>query len=315
MTAILEGTDFDFLGPKHIGKVRDVYEQPDRLVLVATDRHSSFDRIIAHIPHKGQVLNEISAYWFERTKDIVPNHVIAVPDPNVTIGRKCKTVPVEAVVRGYITGVTDTSLWTHYQKGQRDFGNFRLPDGMRKNQKLPAPVFTPSTKEEAHDRPMSPQQMIDEGIVPRETIEAVERTAIALYRRGAEIAEQRGLILVDTKYEFGTDEDGKLVLIDEIHTPDSSRYWQRDTYDARFAKGEEPDYFDKEFLRLWFRDHCDPYRDATLPPAPKELVDELSRRYIQMYERITGTAFKPGELPIAARIARNLQPYALKPSH
>jgi phosphoribosylaminoimidazole-succinocarboxamide synthase len=161
---------------------------------------------------------------------------------------------------------------------------------------------------------MSPQQMIDEGIVPRETIEAVERTAIALYRRGAEIAEQRGLILVDTKYEFGTDEDGKLVLIDEIHTPDSSRYWQRDTYDARFAKGEEPDYFDKEFLRLWFRDHCDPYRDATLPPAPKELVDELSRRYIQMYERITGTAFKPGELPIAARIARNLQPYALKPS-
>ena len=314
MTAILEGTNFDFLGPKHIGKVRDVYEQPDRLVLVATDRHSSFDRIIAHIPHKGQVLNEISAYWFGQTKDIVPNHVIAVPDPNVTIGRKCKTVPVEAVVRGYITGVTDTSLWTHYQKGQRDFGNFRLPDGMRKNQKLPAPVFTPSTKEEAHDRPMSPQQMIDEGIVPRETIEAVERTAIALYRRGAEIAEQRGLILVDTKYEFGTDEDGKLVLIDEIHTPDSSRYWQRDTYDARFAKGEEPDYFDKEFLRLWFRDHCDPYRDATLPPAPKELVDELSRRYIQMYERITGTAFKPGELPIAARIARNLQPYALKPS-
>jgi len=311
---MLEDTNFDFLGPKHTGKVRDIYEQPDRLILIATDRHSSFDRIIAHIPHKGQVLNEISAFWFEQTKDIVPNHVIAVPDPNVTVGKKCKTVPVEAVVRGYITGVTDTSLWTHYQKGQRDFGNFRLPDGMRKNQKLPAPVFTPSTKEEAHDRPMSPQQMIDEGIVPRETIEAVERTAIALYRRGAEIAEQRGLILVDTKYEFGTDEDGKLVLIDEIHTPDSSRYWQRDTYDARFAKGEEPDYFDKEFLRLWFRDHCDPYRDATLPPAPKELVDELSRRYIQMYERITGTAFKPGELPIAARIARNLQPYALKPS-
>ena len=314
MTAILEGTDFDFLGRKYTGKVRDVYEQPDRLVLVATDRHSSFDRIIAHIPHKGQVLNQISAYWFEQTKDIVPNHVIAVPDPNVTIGRKCKTVPVEAVVRGYITGVTDTSLWTHYQKGQRDFGNFRLPEGMRKNQKLPAPVFTPSTKEEAHDRPMSPQELVAEGIVPRETIEAVERTAIALYRRGAEIAETRGLILVDTKYEFGTDEAGNLVLIDEIHTPDSSRYWQRDTYDARFAKGEEPDYFDKEFLRLWFRDHCDPYKDATLPPAPQELVDELSRRYIQMYERITGTAFKPGEEPIAARIERNLRPYALERS-
>ena len=312
MTSILEGTDFDFLGPKRTGKVRDVYEQPDRLVLVATDRHSSFDRIIAHIPHKGQVLNEISAYWFEQTKDIVPNHVIAVPDPNVTIGRKCRTVPVEAVVRGYITGVTDTSLWTHYAKGERDFGNFRLPDGMRKNQKLPAPVFTPSTKEEAHDRPMSPQQMVDEGIVPRETIAAVERTAIALYRRGAEIAEQRGLILVDTKYEFGTDDAGRLVLIDEIHTPDSSRYWQLGSYRARFDKDEEPDYFDKEFLRLWFRDHCDPYKDATLPPAPKELVDELSRRYIQMYERITGAAFKPGEEPISARIERNLKPYALK---
>jgi phosphoribosylaminoimidazole-succinocarboxamide synthase len=314
MTAILEGTDFDFLGAKYTGKVRDVYEQPDRLILVATDRHSSFDRIIAHIPHKGQVLNEISAYWFEKTKDIVPNHVLAVPDPNVTVGRKLKTVPVEAVVRGYITGVTDTSLWTHYAKGKRDYGNFRLPDGLKKNEKLPAPVFTPSTKEEAHDRPMSPQELVAEGIVSRDTIDAVERIAIALYRRGAEIAEKRGLILVDTKYEFGTDASGKLVLIDEIHTPDSSRYWQRDTYALRFGKGEEPEYFDKEFLRLWFRDNCDPYKDKVLPPAPKELVEELSRRYIRMYEQITGRAFVPGEEPIAARIARNLKPYALSPS-
>ena len=314
MTAILEGTDFDFLGRKYTGKVRDVYEQPDRLILVSTDRHSSFDRIIAHIPHKGQVLNEISAFWFDQTKDIVPNHVIAVPDPNVTVGRKCKTVPVEAVVRGYITGVTDTSLWTHYAKGKRDYGNFRLPDGLKKNEKLPAPVFTPSTKEEAHDRPMSPQELVAEGIVSRDTIDAVERIAIALYRRGAEIAEKRGLILVDTKYEFGTDASGKLVLIDEIHTPDSSRYWQRDTYALRFGKGEEPEYFDKEFLRLWFRDNCDPYKDKVLPPAPKELVEELSRRYIRMYEQITGRAFVPGEEPIAARIARNLKPYALSPS-
>jgi phosphoribosylaminoimidazole-succinocarboxamide synthase len=314
MAAILEGTDFDFLGPKRAGKVRDVYEQPDRLILVATDRHSSFDRIIAHIPHKGQVLNQISAFWFEQTRDIVPNHVIAVPDPNVTVGRKCKTVPVEAVVRGYITGVTDTSLWTHYAKGKRDFGNFRLPDGLKKNAKLPEPVFTPSTKEEAHDRPMSPHELVAEGIVSHTTIENVERTAKALYRRGAKIAEKRGLILVDTKYEFGTDENGNLVLIDEIHTPDSSRYWQLDTYRARFDKGEEPEYFDKEFLRLWFKDHCDPYKDAALPPAPKELVEELSRRYIRMYEQITGTPFKPGEEPIAARIARNLKPYALKPA-
>jgi len=314
MTAILEGTDFDFLGRKYTGKVRDVYAQPERLILVATDRHSSFDRIIAHIPHKGQVLNEISAFWFDATKDIVPNHVIAVPDPNVTVGRKLTTVPVEAVVRGYITGVTDTSLWTHYAKGKRDFGNFRLADGLKKNQKLPEPVFTPSTKEEAHDRPMSPQELVAEGIVSHETIEAVERTAIALYRRGAEIAEKRGLILVDTKYEFGTDADGRLVLIDEIHTPDSSRYWQRETYRGRFDKGEEPEYFDKEFLRLWFRDNCDPYKDKVLPPAPKELVEELSRRYIRMYEQITGKSFKPGEQPIGARIARNLKPYALSPS-
>ena len=312
MAAILEGTDFDFLGPKRTGKVRDVYEQPDRLILIATDRHSSFDRIIAHIPLKGQVLNEISAFWFEQTKDIVPNHVIAVPDPNVTVGRKCKTVPVEAVVRGYISGVTDTSLWTHYAKGKRDFGNFRLPDGMRKNQKLPEPVFTPSTKEEAHDRPMSPQELVAEGIVSREMIDLIERTAIALYRRGAEIAEKRGLILVDTKYEFGTDENGRLVLIDEIHTPDSSRYWQIDSYRERFDKGEEPDYFDKEFLRLWFKEHCDPYKDATLPQAPKELVDEMSRRYIKMYEQITGAAFRPGAEPVAARIAGNLKLYAVK---
>lgn len=314
MTAILEGTDFDFLGPKRTGKVRDVYEQADRLILVATDRHSSFDRIIAHIPHKGQLLNEISAFWFGETKDIVPNHVMAVPDPNVTVGRKCRTVPVEAVVRGYITGVTDTSLWTHYAKGKRDFGNFRLPESLKKNEKLREPVFTPSTKEEAHDRPMSPQELVAESIVSRETIEAIERTAIALYRRGAEIAAKRGLILVDTKYEFGTDERGRLVLIDEIHTPDSSRYWQFETYRARFDKGEEPEYFDKEFLRLWFKDHCDPYKDAVLPPAPQELIEELSRRYIRMYEQITGKPFKPGEEPIASRIARNLKPYALEPS-
>ena len=314
MTAILEGTDFDFLGPKRTGKVRDVYEQADRLILVATDRHSSFDRIIAHIPHKGQLLNEISAFWFGETKDIVPNHVMAVPDPNVTVGRKCRTVPVEAVVRGYITGVTDTSLWTHYAKGKRDFGNFRLPEGLKKNEKLREPVFTPSTKEEAHDRPMSPQELVAESIVSRETIEAIERTAIALYRRGAEIAAKRGLILVDTKYEFGTDERGRLVLIDEIHTPDSSRYWQFETYRARFDKGEEPEYFDKEFLRLWFKHNCDPYNDAVLPPAPQELIEELSRRYIRMYEQITGKPFVPGEEPIASRIARNLKPYALEPS-
>src|SRR5690348_66696 len=168
MTAILQGTDFDFLGPKYTGKVRDVYAQPERLILVATDRHSSFDRIIAHIPWKGQVLNQISAYWFEQTKDIVPNHVLSVPDPNVTIGKKCQLVPVEAVVRGYLTGVTDTAIWTRYKKGQREFGGVRLPSGISKNQKLPEPIFDPTTKEEGHDRALTPDEMIAEGYISRE---------------------------------------------------------------------------------------------------------------------------------------------------
>lgn len=308
---VLKETHLDFLGQRKVGKVRDIYEQPDRLILVTTDRHSSFDRIIAHVPHKGQVLNEISAFWFGKTTDIVPNHVIATPDPNVTVARKCAVVPVEAVVRGYITGVTDTSLWTHYGKGRRDFGNFTLPDGLKKNQRLDRPVFTPSTKQDTHDRTMSPQEIVAEGFATRELIAKIERTALALYARGAEIAAARGLILVDTKYEFGLDAKGELVLIDEIHTPDSSRYWQADSFARRFAAGEEPDYFDKEFLRLWFKEHSDPYKDAVLPEAPAELVDELSRRYVRMYEQITGARFVPAEQPAEARIARALRPYAV----
>jgi phosphoribosylaminoimidazole-succinocarboxamide synthase len=307
---ILTDTNFTFLGPRTTGKVRDIYERGDKLVLITTDRHSSFDRIIAHIPWKGQVLNQISAWWFDKTKDIVPNHVIAVPDPNVTIARRCKTVPVEAVVRGYLTGVTDTAAWTRYAAGERSFGGTALLDGMRKNQKLPQPIFDPTTKEAAHDRALTPAQMIAEGFITRELFDRIRVTALALFARGQEVAAQNGLILVDTKYEFGTDENGALVLIDEIHTPDSSRYWRLDSYPARFVAGEEPQYFDKEFLRLWFRDHCDPYRDATLPPAPPELVQELSRRYIAMYEQITGTKFEYGETPILARIERNLKSFA-----
>ncbi len=310
MTEVLKGTDFDFLGAKYTGKVRDVYDRGDTLALVTTDRHSSFDRIIAHVPHKGQVLNQLSAWWCEQTKDIVPNHVLSVPDPNVTIGKKCRTVPVEAVVRGYITGVTDTSLWTLYQKGKRDFGNFQLQDGIKKNQRLLRPVFTPSTKQDTHDRTLSPQEMVNEGIISRATIDKVEQVALALYTRGADIAAKRGLILVDTKYEFGLDEKGQLTLIDEIHTPDSSRYWQLASYQERFDKGEEPEYFDKEFLRLWFKEHCDPYKDATLPEAPPELVEELSARYIRMYEQITGEKFKPGKEPILPRIEKNLRAIA-----
>ena len=306
---ILKETNFAFLGRKTAGKVRDIYEQNGKLVLITTDRHSSFDRIIAHIPWKGQVLNQVSAWWFERTKDIVPNHVLAVPDPNVTVARKCTMLPVEAVVRGYLTGVTDTAAWTRYSAGQRNFGGITLPEGMRKNQKLPQPLFDPTTKEAAHDRTLSPEQMIAEGFITRVMFDRVKAVALALFARGQELATRNGLILVDTKYEFGTDEDGHLVLIDEIHTPDSSRYWQLDSYGARLAAGEEPEYFDKEFLRLWFREHCDPYQDATLPPAPPELVRELSRRYIAMYEQITGAKFQYGETPILPRIERNLKSY------
>ncbi len=307
---VLKETHLDFLGPRKVGKVRDIYDQPDRLILVTTDRHSSFDRIIANVPHKGQVLNQISAFWFGKTADIVANHVIAVPDPNVTVGRKCKVIPVEAVVRGYITGVTDTSLWTHYNKGRRDFGNFILPDGLKKNQRLDTPVFTPSTKQDTHDRTMSPQEIVAEGFATRELIEKIERTALALFARGAEIAASQGLILVDTKYEFGLDDCGELVLIDEIHTPDSSRYWQAGSFEQRVRAGQEPDYFDKEFLRLWFKEHSDPYNDSVLPEAPSELVEELSRRYVCMYEQITGAGFVAAEQPADQRIARALRAFA-----
>lgn len=307
---VLKETNFTTFGNKKTGKVRDIYDLGDKLVLITTDRHSSFDRIIAHIPHKGQVLNQISAWWFEQTKDIVPNQVLAVPDPNVTVATKYKMVPVEAVMRGYNTGVTDTSIWTRYQKGQREFGGVTLPEDMKKNHKLPQPIFDPTTKEDTHDRAITPEQMMAEGLITPDLFEQVKQTATALFLRGQEIAAKKGLILVDTKYEFGTDESGTLFLIDEIHTPDSSRYWQIEGYEERMAKGEEPKSFDKEFLRLWFKEHCDPYKDEVLPEAPAELVEELSRRYIRMYEQITEQAFEAGEEPILPRIERNLRPYA-----
>ncbi len=319
MENILKETNFTFLGKKKTGKVRDIYIQPGpstdrgqgRLILVTTDRHSSFDRIIAHIPWKGQVLNQVSAWWFKKTEDIVPNHVLAAPDPNVTVCKKCKMVPVEAVVRGYLTGVTDTAIWTRYSKGERDFGGIKLPDGMKKNQKLPFPVFDPTTKEEKHDRALTAEEMMAEGFVTKGLLDKVRTTSFKLFSRGQKIAKKQGLILVDTKYEFGTDANGNLFLIDEIHTPDSSRFWQADSYEERFSKGEEPQYFDKEFLRLWFREHCDPYKDAVLPEAPAELVEEMSRRYIAIYEQITGEKFVPGETPVLARIERNLASYAI----
>ena len=305
---VLIETNFPNLGEKKIGKVRDIYIAPDHITLISTDRHSSFDRNIAYIPFKGEVLNQISLFWFDKTKDIIPNHVLSTPDPNVLVAKKCKLIPVEGVVRGYLTGVTDTSIWTRYSKGERTFGGITLPDEMKKNQKLPQAIFDPTTKEEKHDRTLTVDQMIAEGFITKEMFEKIKASALALFARGQEIALEQGLILVDTKYEFGLDVDNILTLIDEIHTPDSSRYWKAVTYDERFNDGLEPEYFDKEFLRLWFKDNCDPYKDAVIPKAPTHLVAELSRRYIEIYETITGKSFNHDfSQSIINRITNNLK--------
>lgn len=305
---VIKETNLQGIGERKIGKVRDIYIAPDKITLVSTDRHSSFDRIIAHIPFKGAVLNQISAFWFENTKDIIQNHVVSIPDPNVLVAKKCTVIPIECIVRGYITGSTNTSMWTLYKDGQRDFGNFVLPDGLKKNQKMDEPVFTPTTKSDEHDRPITPAEIVAEGILTKEMTDELERVAKAVFKKGQEIALSKGLILVDTKYEFGMDENGKLTLIDEVHTPDSSRYWKATTYQERIDAGLEPEYFDKEFLRLWFKDNCDPYNDAVLPDAPAEMVAELSRRYIEIYETITGLPFNHDfNTPIVERIEKNLK--------
>ena len=296
-------------GAKRTGKVRDTYELEDRLILITTDRQSAFDRVLAAVPFKGQVLNLTSAWWFEQTRSLVPNHVIAVPDPNVTIAKKCQVFPVEFVVRGYITGSTSTSLWTVYQKGIREYCGNKLPEGLVKNQKLNNNMLTPTTKDVHHDRPVSPEEIVSGGLMSAEDLERCRQAALKLFAWGQEKARENGLILVDTKYEMGRDPDGEIVVVDELHTPDSSRYWLADSYEDRFRQGLEPENIDKEFLRLWFREHCDPYRDKTLPKAPEALVVELSQRYIQLYEMITGQAFPfPDESqPILERIQNNLE--------
>ncbi|MFQ6605375.1 MAG: phosphoribosylaminoimidazolesuccinocarboxamide synthase [Fidelibacterota bacterium] len=278
-------------GIRTVGKVRDTYDLGDTLILITTDRQSAFDRVLAAIPFKGQVLNLTSAWWFEKTEHITGNHVIDVPHPNVTVARKCQVLPIEFVVRGFITGSTSTSLWTVYNDGHREYCGNALPEGLQKNQRLDAPMLTPTTKEKDHDRPIAPTEIIREGWLTVAEWEEASAKALDLFHFGQEQAWQQGLILVDTKYEFGRDNAGNILLIDEIHTPDSSRYWLADTYDERFAEGREPQNIDKEFLRLWFADHCDPYHDEVLPEAPEELVIELSRRYIYLYETITGQKF------------------------
>ena len=296
-------------GVKYGGKVRDRYELEDRLVLITTDRQSAFDRILAAIPFKGQVLNQTSAWWFEQTKDIIPNHVINIPDPNATVARKCTVFPIEFVVRGYITGSTSTSLWTVYNSGDREYCGNVLPDGLVKNQKLAANMLTPTTKEEHHDRPISPDEIVSEGWMSQKDWDYCSKKALELFTFGQKTAAKNGMILVDTKYEMGRDAGGHIILIDEIHTPDSSRYWLTESYEVRIAAGAEPENIDKEFLRLWFVENCDPYNDEVLPDAPEELVIELSRRYIQLYEMITGKTFSfpDKRKPVNERIIENLK--------
>jgi phosphoribosylaminoimidazole-succinocarboxamide synthase len=310
LTRCLEATSFLALPGLKKGKVRDAYDLGDKLVLVTTDRQSAFDRVLACVPFKGQVLNQVSAFWFEATRDIVANQILGVPDPNVTVAKKCRPFPVEFVVRGYLTGTTDTSAWMLYSRGTRDVCGNILSEGMVKNQTLPKPILTPTTKSDEHDRPLSAQDIVKEGLIEESLWNKLEAIVFGLFQRGAEIAARNGLILVDTKYELGLDENGKVTLIDEVHTPDSSRYWLAQSYEERIAKGLEPENIDKEFLRLWFKDHCDPYHDKDLPKAPDDLVVELSSRYILLYEMITG---KPIEvdltLPVQTRIAKNLAEY------
>jgi phosphoribosylaminoimidazole-succinocarboxamide synthase len=302
-------TDLEWIGLKKHSKVRDTYDAGDRLILVTTDRQSAFDRIVASIPFKGAVLNLSSAWWFAQTKDIVPNHVLAVPDPNVTVGIKCSVFPVEFVIRGFLTGVTSTAVWTAYEKGERVFCGNILPEGMKKNQKFAQPIITPTTKTDEHDLEVSAEEIVSEGLMSQEDWDKTSELAQRLFARGQELAAKAGLILVDTKYEFGKDDFGNITLIDEIHTPDSSRWWSSGSYEERFARSEEPEIFDKELLRLWFREHSDPYRDKELPPAPDELVIELASRYIDIYERITGKAFEFTEGNINERIEKNLKKY------
>jgi len=307
----LRAVDMDWPFGRERGKVRDIFLLPDgRRLLVATDRLSAFDRVLATVPFKGQVLNQLSAFWFERTADIVLNHIIGVPDPNVSLVRECEPLPVEVIVRGYITGVTQTALWYRYSLGERHIYGYDFPEGLRKNEPLPEPIITPTTKGRAgeHDERITCAEVVERGLVDADTWEQVQAAALAVFERGQEIARSGGLILVDTKYEFGRAPDGTLMLIDEVHTPDSSRFWVAESYEERSAGGLEPENFDKEFLRLWYAERS--YRgDGEPPAATEELILQVSQRYIACYEKLTGQVFEPDSYPAGSRIAQTLQAF------
>lgn len=293
---------------KTSGKVRDWYDLSDgNRLIVTTDRLSAFDRILSAVPFKGQVLNQLSAWWFRQTKDIIPNHIISLPDPNVSIVHVAQPFPVEVIVRGYITGVTSTALWYRYSVGEREIYGYHIPDGLHKNQALPEPIITPTTKGgvTGHDERLTCTEVVEKGLLDQKTWDQVQSAALAIFKRGQEVARQAGIILVDTKYEFGCAADGSVMLIDEVHTPDSSRFWKVDTYEALFAAREDPENFDKEFVRLAYAEKG--YRgDGEIPSMPDELWVAASERYIQLYEMLTGAEFEPGTYPVQERLLENL---------
>lgn len=277
------------------GKVRDNYDLPDgRRILVTSDRLSAFDRVLCHVPFKGQVLNGVARWAFEQTADICPNHVLDYPDPNIVVGRRLKILPVEIVVRGYLAGTTSTSILTMYKAGRRQMYGQTLPDGLKPNQALDQPIITPTSKADdgAHDEPLTADDILSRGLLTQAQWDQISQTALALFARGQALAAERGLILADTKYEFGLDAEGTLRLADEIHTPDSSRYWRADTYPQRLAAGERPDSFDKDVIRDWVAARCDPYADP-IPDIPPELIWKTALTYVEAYERITGQTFDP----------------------
>jgi phosphoribosylaminoimidazole-succinocarboxamide synthase len=305
MSNTLLETNFSVLGELYRGKVRDNYinKEKGQRTIIASDRLSAFDRVITTIPFKGQLLSQLSNFWFEKTKDIVPNHIIDIPDPNVTIVKECKSFPIEMVIRGYITG----SAWRDYQKGNAVSG-VKFPEGLKKHQKLPKVVITPSTKAEKgiHDEPISREEILEKKIVDKEIYEKVEQYTYELFEFGQKWCAEHNLILVDCKYEFGITADNEIVLIDEIHTPDSSRFWVLDTYEEKFSKGEEPDILDKEFFRGWLMEERNYMGDGPVPEIPDEIRAELGIRYIKSYETITGEKFQIPEGSVVERIKKNL---------
>jgi phosphoribosylaminoimidazole-succinocarboxamide synthase len=294
---------------KQSGKVRDWYPLPGgKRLLVTTDRLSAFDRILARVPYKGQVLNQLAAWWFDQTADIISNHTISVPDPNALVAQEAEPFTVEVIVRGYITGVTSTALWYRYSLGEREIYGYSFPEGLHKNQALPEAIITPTTKGglTGHDERLTCAEVVEQGHLDRATWDQVMAAALAIFIRGQQVAEKAGLILVDTKYEFGRTRDGKVVLIDEVHTPDSSRFWKADSYPERFSAGQEPENFDKEFVRLAYAEKG--YRgDGPIPEMEPGLWASASQRYIAIYEMLTGQAFVPGDYPVEPRLVENLK--------